>query len=141
MSFVLRHVLPVFALALTAALSAHALRAQTPPAPPLQQGPGGVAWVSGGADQEERAAMAPLAGKLPFTLVLSASAGEYVIADRLAVSDTQGEVLVSSRAGPIVMMRLPPGLYTIEATVQGRTEQRDVSVGKGSLTLDWRWPS
>ena len=141
MSFALRHLLSSLAFALVTALSAHALRAQTLPVPPLQHGAGGVVWVSGGSGEKERAAMGPLAGELRFTLVLSDRAGEYVVADHLAVRGAQGDVLVASHAGPIIMMRLPPGRYTVEATVRGGTEQREVSIGKGSLTLDWRWPT
>ena len=139
LSFALRHLLSAFAFALVTTLSAHSLRAPTLPVPPLQHGAGGVAWVSGGSGERERAAMGPLAGNLRFTLVLSDRAGEYVVADHLAVRGAQGDVLAASHAGPIIMMRLPPGRYTVVATVRGGTEQREVTIDKGSFTLDWRW--
>jgi hypothetical protein len=73
------------AVALATALAALARQAQTAPAPVVRQGPGGTAWMSGGAGEDERAAMAVHAGELPFTLVLSAADGEYVVAEHLAL--------------------------------------------------------
>jgi len=112
-----------------------------PPAPLVQHAPGGIDYLSGGAGEEARNAMATHAGELPFKLVLSGTGGEYVVADQLVVRSPQGEALVVRDAGPIVMMRLPPGAYTLEATVQGRTERRQVHIGARAQTIDWRWPT
>jgi len=133
-------------LACATACAATIATAQTgapgaPPAPLVQHAPGGIDYLSGGAGEETRNAMAAHAGELPFKVVLSGTGGEYVVADRLVVRSPEGEALVVRDAGPIVMMRLPPGAYTLEATVQGRTERREVRVGNGAQTMNWRWPS
>jgi len=112
-----------------------------PPSPVVQHLPNGIDYLSGGAGEETRKAMATHAAELPFKLVLSGTGGEYVVADRLVVRSAQGEAFTVPDAGPIVMMRLPPGTYTFEATVQGRTERRNARIGSGAQTLDWRWPS
>jgi len=133
------------ALACAAASAASQVLAQgsghdAPPPPVVRHSPNGIDYLSGGVGEEIRTAMAAHAAELPFKVVLSASAGEYVVADELVVRSSQGEALVLRNAGPIVMMRLPPGAYTLEATVAGRTERRSVRVGSGAQTVNWRWP-
>ncbi len=143
MSFAARHAASAFAVALAAGLSAHALRAQTamPAAPAVQHASGGIEWMSGGAGEEERQAMSARGTQLPFKVVLSGTGGQYVVAERLVLRAPEGDLLVMRDAGPIVMMRLPAGSYTLEATVQGKTEQRPVRIGGGPQTLEWRWPA
>jgi hypothetical protein len=129
--------------ALATALSPALAHAQTAPGsgqgPLVQHAPGGIDFMSGGAGEEDRSAMAAHSTELPFKIVLSGTGGAYVVADRLVVRSSQGEVLVVRDAGPIVMMRLPAGGYTLEATVQGSTQQRQVKVGSGAQTVEWRW--
>jgi len=140
-----RRVPMALAVAATMACSAPLALAQTgtegaPPDPVVHHAPGGIDYLSGGAGEESRSAMAAHARELPFKLVLSSASGEYVVAEELVVRSPQAEALTVRDAGPIVMMRLPPGNYTLEATVQGRTERRNVRVGSGAQTVDWRWP-
>jgi hypothetical protein len=130
------------ALAALAVLSGPAAVAQTSPgtpgAPQVQQSPAGIPYISGGAGEEERRSMAARAGEFPLKVVLSQSVGEYVVADKLSIVTPQGELLLVRDAGPVVMMRLQPGTYTLEATWKGRTERRTVRVGNGAETVNWR---
>ncbi len=41
-------------------------------------------------------------------------------------------------AGPVVMIKLPPGPYILEASYQGRIERRSVVVASSAQTLNWR---
>ena len=66
--------------------------------------------------------------------------GQFVVADTLSVSTPQGELLAIRDAGPIVMIKLPPGQYNLEATWQGKTERRSVRVAASAQTLEWRFP-
>ena len=59
------------------------------------------------------------------------------VGDQLTLGP-QGELVRMRDAGPVVMMRLPPGVYTLEATWKGRTERRTVHVGSGAETVNWR---
>jgi len=43
-------------------------------------------------------------------------------------------------AGPIVMIKLRPGQYTLEATWKGKTERRSVRLATSMQTLEWRFP-
>jgi hypothetical protein len=117
--------------------------AQTSPGPAtgptVQHSPGGTDYLNGGVGDEERAAMTARQRDFPFKVVLSGTGGEFVVAERLSVSTPQGELLVIRDAGPIVMIKLPPGQYTLEATRKGRTERRSVRLAAPAQTLEWRF--
>ena len=108
--------------------------------PAVQHSPGGAEYLNGGGGDEERAAMAARQREFPFKVVMSAAGGEFVVVDKLSVSTPQGEVLAIRDAGPIVMIKLRPGHYNLEATWQGRTERRSVRLATSAQTLEWRFP-
>ena len=118
--------------------------AQVSPSPAtgttVQHGTGGTEYLNGGAGDEERAAMLARQGEFPLKVVMSGAGGEFVVADKLSVSTPQGELLAIRDAGPVVMIKLPPGQYTLEATWQGRTERRSVRLAASAHTLEWRFP-
>ena len=136
-----RQWLSVWGFAIGAAASPYA-SAQAKVEPPndemVRTSPGGIDYISGGAGEEERNAMAARQGDFPFKVVMSVSNGEYLVADRLSVLTPQGSLLVVRDAGPILMMKLPPGPYVLEASYQGKTERRNVQVAASSQTLNWR---
>jgi ABC-type glycerol-3-phosphate transport system substrate-binding protein len=126
------------------AATALAAAAQTSPgasaAPTVQHTPAGIDYISGGAGEEDRTAMSARQAEFPFKIVLSASGGAYLVAEKLSVLASQGALVTVRDAGPIVMLKLPPGSYTLEATSQGRTERRTVRVGNPAQTLNWQFP-
>ena len=108
--------------------------------PTVQRSPGGTEYLNGGGGDEERAVMAARQSEFPFKVVMSGAGGEFVVADKLSVSTPQGELLAIRDAGPIVMIRLRPGQYNLEATWQGKTERRSVRLATSAQTLEWRFP-
>lgn len=108
--------------------------------PVAQHGASGTEYLNGGSGEEERAAMAARQTEFPFKVVMSAAGGEFVVADKLTVSTPQGELLEIRDAGPIVMIKLRPGQYTLVATWQGKTERRSVRLAASAQTLQWRFP-
>jgi len=122
------------AVAIAEPMSADAL----PSAPPEVQHSGQVAVLNGGAGQEEVAWFKSQAAQYPLQVVISGRGGEYGVADTLTVKRGNEEVVSVPEAGPWVMMALPPGRYTVEATFEGRTERRMVQVpDKGVQRLNW----
>jgi hypothetical protein len=98
-------------------------------------------YMSGGVGEEDRARMMARQGEFALKVVLSDPGGDYVVADKLSISTPQGEVLMTIRdAGPIVMIKLRPGQYTLEASWQGKTERRPVRVADSAQSLNWRLP-
>jgi len=107
--------------------------------PTVQHSPSGTDYLNGGVGDEERAAMAARQREFPFKVVMSGAGGEFVVASSLSVSTPQGELLAIREAGPIVMIKLQPGQYTLEATWKGKTERRSVRLANSAQTLEWRF--
>ena len=108
-------------------------------APVIEQS-AGVEYINGGAGLEQRDAIAAVQSRFPLRIVLSGKGGEYVVADTLTVRDSNGEVITVRDAGPLVMMSLPPGRYTVEASYLGKTHTTTVQLGREARTLNWNWP-
>ena len=104
----------------------------------VQRSAGGIDYISGGAGEESRESMTARQHEFPFTVVMSVPSGELTVADRLSVLTPQGSLLIVRDAGPVVMMKLPPGPYVLEASYQGRIERRSVNVASSAQTLNWR---
>jgi hypothetical protein len=105
----------------------------------VQHSPDGTDYLNGGVGDEQRAAMTARQREFPFKVVMSGAGGEFVVADSLSVSTPQGELLAIRDAGPIVMIKLQPGQYTLEATWKGKTERRSVRLAASAQTLEWRF--
>jgi hypothetical protein len=110
------------------------------PPPPRVHSVDGIEYLSGGAGDEARAAIDAQRSDFSLRLVFSVASGAYVVADRVAVSDAQGKVLGVDHAGPMLLVKLPPGDYTVDASYGGNSEQRKVRVARESTTVNLRWP-
>jgi len=110
------------------------------PPPPRVRSIDGIEYLNGGAGDEARAAIDAERGAFPLRLVFSVASGAYVVADRVDISDAQGKVFGVDHAGPMLLVKLPPGDYTVDASVGGRSEQRKVRVARETTTVNLRWP-
>jgi len=133
-----------FGLALALALVAHgtALAQSTPGGapPPEVQRAGEVEYLSGGAGEEERAAMTAQQAAFALRIVFSEPGGGYAVADRVELSRGGAKVATIDNAGPWLMLKVAPGDYAVDATFAGRTERRQVKVAAAGTRLDWRLP-
>lgn len=76
--------------------------------------------------------------KLVFTLV----EGNYVSDVAVVFKNKAGNpVLVLHAPGPVVLARLPPGAYLVDATYEGRTQTRVIEARDRLSTEYLRWPS
>ncbi len=116
-----------------------------PPAPRVRSA-GGVEYINGGAGEETRAAIDAQRGDFPLRLVFSVAGGAYVVADHVDVGGAQGKVLAVDNAGPILLVKLPPGAYTVDATYGGedrappgarrpRHDDRELALARRSQAL------
>ena len=110
-----------------------------PPSPRVRSS-GGVEYLSGGAGEEARAAIDAQRSAFPLRLVFSLASGEYLVADHVDVRGAGGSVFAVDNVGPMLLVKLPPGDYTVDASFGGRTEQRKVRVARESTTVNLRWP-
>ena len=126
-------------LAIGAAFAQTAGEAGAPPAPRVQSY-AGVEYVNGGAGEEARTAIAQMQPAFALRVVFSDRSGEYIVADHVDVRNSSGSVLDVDKAGPMLLVKLAPGRYTIAATYAGHTESRSVEVGRGARTVNWSLP-
>lgn len=107
------------------------------------QSAGNVTFVSGGVGQESLDQLSSIARDFNLKLVFALNSGSYLSGVQVAIADSKGTTVVDAMSdGPWFMAKLPTGSYRVMATVAGKTEKRQVTVGPSQLkTVDFRWAS
>jgi hypothetical protein len=128
-----------------AVIFAAAARAQNAPAgdpgappPPQVRSQNGIEYINGGAGEETRRQIAAQSGDFPLRIVFSVASGAYAVADHVDVARGADPVLAVDSAGPLLVVKVPPGEYTINVTANGKSERRPIRVGTQPVTLNWR---
>lgn len=124
------------AAALALALQASAA---TLPQPKTENG---VTYLNGGIGEAEAAAMKSEAQHYPMSMIFSAGKDNAFLADvKVTITDKGGKELLSTAAGPILLVKLPAGTYAIAAERDGRTLHRTVHIGtKANRQIVLHWP-
>lgn len=122
--------------ALAAALQANAA---TLPQPKTENG---VTYLNGGIGEAEAAAMKTEAQHYPMSVIFSAGKDNAFLADvKVTITDKGGKELLSTAAGPIILLKLPAGTYAIAAERDGMTLHRTVHIGtKANQQIVLHWP-
>jgi hypothetical protein len=95
----------------------------------------GTRWITGGIGATEAEAMRLAAPDYSLAMTFAAQTGQFVSDVDVAVKHLdQDLVLWAEDADPILLADLPPGRYQIDATYQGRTLTRNVTVGSVRTT-------
>jgi hypothetical protein len=113
-----------------------------PPPPQVRQA-GSVDYMNGGAGEEARAVMDAKASQFSLHNVFSGKGGEYVVARKVTITPVgarTGQPITIDNAGPILMVSLPPGSYTVEADVDGKMQKKTVKLAGQPVKLNWNWP-
>ncbi|HEX7640882.1 MAG TPA: carboxypeptidase regulatory-like domain-containing protein [Burkholderiaceae bacterium] len=103
--------------------------------PPIQHA-GGIQYRTGGIGLDESTALLDAAKTSPLTLFFVTHFGGntvYASATRVTLSDAKGKQLLELKPdGPILLLDLAPGKYTIEASYgqQSQTHKVDVEADK-----------
>lgn len=64
-------------------------------------------------------------------LIFATARGDYLANVRVTVKDRSGQEVFSTLTdGPMLLAALPPGSYTVQASANGKTVTREVSVPK-----------
>jgi len=125
------------ALALAVCLASTAAMAM--PGQPKEQN--GVTYISGGVGLDEQNAMRALRADYNLRLTFATKqTGAYRSDVQLDIADARGgSVLSVANTGPMVFVKLPPGVYKISASAEGKTFKRTVRLGNGTkeMTLHW----
>lgn len=112
---------------------------------PAVQQQGSIEYLSGGIGLEESTAIEAESRKWPLTLLFSARRWQrsvYTSDAKVMLRDSQGKPLLQVQAdGPFLLVRLQPGSYTVEATLDGKPLQQRVVLKKGDAArVVFVWP-
>ena len=128
------------ALVLATMTSARALASETGP---MQNGE--VDYLNGGIGTEQADRMRAMSADYPVQMTFAErnqGVDEFVADVHLRVSDTAGRTMLDLPAqGPIFLLQLPPGAYTVEAEHQGEVKTRRFEIAAGRhdrLGFEWR---
>jgi len=102
----------------------------------------GVTYLSGGIGSSEAQSMKAEAKHYPLSLTFSAGKdNEFLASVPVTIENSAGKkVLDTVSYGPIMLVKLPAGKYTISAEAYGKTYRRVVQVkAKGDTPLYFHW--
>ena len=112
--------------------------------PPVKH-QGSVQYVSGGIGIDESEAMKAAAKDYPLALTFAALRGgqaDYVASIGVVIHDAQGkEVLKATAEGPYMLIKLPAGAYKVQASYEGKAQERAVTVqntGTARAVFEWK---
>ena len=108
---------------------------------PQLQSNGAVDYVSGGIGKEEADALKQQSADYALTLEFASSRsaegdvspGAYLADVKVDIRDAQGRQMLDTTAqGPLLLVRLPPGDYTVVADWNGVRKQHNVDLPEGA---------
>lgn len=114
-------------------------QAQSAAMPPMR-GQGAAQYVCGGIGSDESTAIRAAMKDHPLSLLFARGDGAYLADVAVTIKDAGGATALAMRAsGPVCLIDIPAGRYTIEATVEGASKRQEVTVGGGAKTADFRF--
>jgi len=121
-------------------LSATAVQAQQP----ALQKAGDVQYVCGGIGIDESTAMRAAMKDYPLSLLFATKTGDYLAKIQVVIESEKGtEVAQFQAQGPVCLLRLDSGRYTVKASADGgKAVSQSVEVapaGTPGKTLDYRF--
>lgn len=116
------------------------LGAQAQGAIPAMKTQGSVAYTCGGIGSDESTAMRGAMKSHPLSLLFARAGGDYLASVEVRIEGAPGQPAAMLRAdGPVCLLDLPAGSYTVEATSEGVSKRQSVTVGSAPKTLDFRF--
>lgn len=118
--------------------------AEENPSLPLVQMQGQTQFISGGIGKDESEAMLQAKGSWPLMLELAQAAdprARYISDVQITIKDKlRNTVLETTAEGPYLLVKLPAGEYSLDATYNTTTLHRKFNLQKGpgkKITLIW----
>jgi hypothetical protein len=114
---------------------------------PAERQAGSVSYVTGGVSDEEANAFKQMSHSYPLSIELvqkQVGRNEFTADAHVRVIDHSGAAVLDAKAdGPFMLVRVPPGEYRVQATLNGRTvESGPVKVGaNGSAQATLAFPT
>lgn len=131
------------AAAAAAAMLATAGVAQAIPAPRVVT-LGDATYVSGGVGKLEQNAMRGMESHYPIAMTFAKhnqGENEFVAGVKLRVTDHSGKSVIDlNDGGPMLLLKVPDGKYTVRAEYEGHVKTQSVDVTAGHhANLDFLW--
>lgn len=107
---------------------------------PAMQSTGALHYACGGIGSDESIAMRAAMKKHPLSLLFARKDGDYLANLSVVVQPDNGQALRFTAGGPICLLQLPTGSYTVTATTQdGMDQSQQIHVSHNGHTLDFRY--
>ena len=107
---------------------------------PAMKVQGNARFACGGIGSDESNAMRAAMKDHPLALLFARAGGEYLANVEVTIKSAGGDTALEMRAsGPVCLVDLPAGRYTIDAAMAGSAKSQTVTVGGGSKTVDFRF--
>ncbi len=133
-------------LALGASAVYAASTSQGPVPAPAQQTSGDVNYRVGGVGSDEAKTMRQLASDYPLALTFVERAGDgrdmFTADVDVRIADSSGATQLETQAeGPLMLVELPDGTYTVTASLAGESKSQKVSIRDGQPSrVVFVWP-
>lgn len=105
----------------------------------------GIAYITGGVGEDEAVAVLAEAKQWPLLLELSQienGRGVWIFGATIKILNLSKQVIFNAQSnGPFMLVNLAPGDYAIEASYEGVTQRRSLSIRADSLqkiSLFWK---
>ena len=98
-------------------------------------------YISGGAGAAAREELLAKEKLYNLKIITAAKSGDYLAGVKVMIESAKKEqVLDATMEGPILLVKLLPGTYTIKATSNDQTLTRKVTIeAQGLRQVDFRW--
>lgn len=108
---------------------------------PQIQHQGSVSYVSGGVGLDESTALKSAAHSWPLALRFTGRTSDYLADVHVRIVGAQeAPVLAADSRGPYMLVKLPPGRYTVHARYKDQEQTHPVTVtGKPGAHADFHW--
>lgn len=109
---------------------------------PPTQAQNGITYVTGGFGADESRAMKEAAGSYDLVLTFADRDGSYVAEVSVQIIDREGQPVLDTVSGPLLLASLPAGEYRVRADYGGLSRWQTVRVGgERQSRLVFTWPS
>lgn len=108
---------------------------------PQIQRQGSVEYVSGGVGLDESAALKSAQHQWPLALRFTGPSAEYLADVHVRiVGPKKAEVLSAASRGPYMLVKVPPGRYTVHASYKDQEQTRTVTVAsRPGARAEFHW--
>ena len=106
---------------------------------PRMRGEGNARYVCGGIGSDESTAMRAAMKDHPLSLLFPRPDGPYLANVDAAIKGAGASAPRLRANGPVCLVDLPAGKYTVDASTEGRSKSQSVTLGGAPRTLDFRF--